>query len=421
MTTPAPTAPLVEPAPIPLRRNWRFQLLWVGAVSTNLGVEAVDVAYPLLVLALTGSPALAGLFGFVQAGVAVLLGLPIGQLVDRWNHRWMLVGAEAVRALATGSVAVAIALHHLTMLHLVAVAVVLGAGTAFGAPVRMLLVRAVVPPAHLTQALTQDEVREGAASLVGPALGGSLYGVARILPFLTCAVTFSVSLLCALVVRVPPRRRDGDAAAPARKDEQATPAGMFAGVLELWRNPTLRGAILLIGTFYLVLTAVTLTVVVTLRAQHVSSGLIGLSLTGSAVGLLLGALLVGRLHGKMTPGRLLVAVSAVVAVAVTLLAVPLGPWWVFGCLLLSTLTVPALRVLIDIMILRRVSEERRGRTIVAVMTVLSAGPPLGTLAAGLLLQFSTPTWTILALAAVQAAVTLSGLANRHVSQARWPE
>lgn len=419
MTSPAP-AEVAERPLVPLRRNWRFQLLWTGAVSTNLGVEAVDVAYPLLVLALTGSPALAGVFGFVQAAVGVLLGLPLGQLVDRWNHRWMLVGAEAIRAVATGSVAVAIAAGHLTMVHLIVVAVILGAGTALGAPVRMLMVRAVVPPQQLTQALTQDEVREGAASLVGPAVGGSLYGVARVLPFLACAVTFSVSLVCALFVRVPARPKapeQGGAESGAGDD----PSGMFAGVVELWRNPMLRGAILLVGTFYLVLTAVTLTVVVTLRAQHTSPGLIGVALTGSAIGLLLGSTLVGKLHGRMTPGRLLVTVSGVVVVAVALLAVPLGPWWVFGCMFLSTLTVPALRVLIDIMILRRVGEERRGRTIVAVMTVLSVGPPLGTLAAGVLLQFAAPMWTALALAAVQAAVTLYGLSNRHVAEARWPK
>ncbi|MEZ0070337.1 MFS family permease [Streptacidiphilus sp. MAP12-20] len=419
MTASAPSAAVAQQPPPPLRRNWRFQLLWIGATSTTLGVEAVDVAYPLLVLTLTGSPALAGLFGFVQAAVSVLLGLPIGRLVDRWNHRSMLIGAEAVRALATGSVALAIVLGHLTMGHLMAVAVVLGAGTAFGGPVRMLLVRAVVPPSQLTQALTQDEVREGAAGLVGPAVGGSLYGVARLLPFVACATTFTLSLICTLFVRIPPRQPEAGHGAVAPADGESE--GMFAGVLALWRNPMLRGAIALIGTFYLVITAVTLTVVVTLRSQHVAAGLIGVALTGSAVGMLLGSLLVGRLHGRMTPGRLLLTVSGVVAGAVALLTVPLGPWWVFGCLLLATLTVPALRVLIDIMILRQVSEDRRGRTIVAVMTVLSVGPPLGTMAAGLLLQFTSPLWTIAALAAVQAAVTLYGLGNSSVAQARWPE
>jgi len=58
-------------------------------------------------------------------------------------------------------------------------------------PVRMLMIRAVVPASQLTQALTQDEVREGATGLSGPPLGGLLYGINRALPFLFCAVSFA--------------------------------------------------------------------------------------------------------------------------------------------------------------------------------------------------------------------------------------
>ncbi|WP_078910061.1 MFS transporter [Streptomyces sp. NRRL S-87] len=424
-----------RPPLVPLRRNWRFQLLWVGATSTTLGVEAADVAYPLLVLALTGSPALAGLFGFTQLIVILLFGLPIGVLADRWDHRRVLVGAEAARAVATASVAVALAMDRLTAVHLLLVAVVLGVGTAFGGPVRMLLIRAVVPDEQLTQALTQDEVREGAAGLLGPAVGGALYGVSRVVPFVACAVTFSVSLVCTLFVRVPPRAKDpaadagagaGDGAGGGDGEERGAAAaeesgGAFAGVLELVRQPALRGSLLLVGTFYLVLTAVTLTVVVKLQAQDTPPGLVGFALTGSAVGMLLGSLLVKRLHGWMAPGRLLLLVSAVAALCVTLLAAPFAWWWVFGVLVVATLTTPALRVLIDIMILRQVPEDRRGRTIVATMTVLQCGPAAGTLGAGLLLQFAGTTGAILALGGLQAVVTLVGVADRGVAAARWPE
>ena len=41
----------------PLRRNRDFQLLWIGQAASALGSRASTVAYPLLVLTLTGSPA----------------------------------------------------------------------------------------------------------------------------------------------------------------------------------------------------------------------------------------------------------------------------------------------------------------------------------------------------------------------------
>src|SRR5215467_2332253 len=151
--TMAPPAPAVEGAPAervtPLWRNWRFQALWVGSGASMLGINAADFAYPLVILAMTGSPALAGVFGFIQIGATTLAGLPAGALVDRWDRRRVLIGAELVRAITVGTVAAAAALGHLTLAHLYVVAAVIGTATQFGGPARMLMIRAVVPTPQL--------------------------------------------------------------------------------------------------------------------------------------------------------------------------------------------------------------------------------------------------------------------------------
>ncbi|MER7008493.1 MFS transporter [Dactylosporangium sp. NPDC000555] len=400
--------------PTPLWRNWRFQLLWIGSSTATLGVEIADVAYPLLILALTGSAVLAGLFGFLQFAAMCLLGLPVGVLIDRLDRRRVLLAAEAGRALLVGSVAVAAAVHHLTVAHMLVTAVLLGIGTTFGGPVRMLMIRAVVPRQQLTAALTQDEVREGATSLSGPPLGGLLYGLSRTLPFLCCALSFAVSFVCALLVR-PPRE-------PAGADGEGGRGfgGMFDGFRELWRSPLLRHAIIMITTYYLAAMATVLSVIVILEARGTSPKAIGLALTGTAVGTLLGSIFVGRLHRLLRPGRLLVLVSATVAVSVALLAVPWDYGWVFAALALGALLVPAMRVLVDVLIFRQVPDERRGRTVVATMTTFAAGPPLGALLAGLLLQLAGGRAAVLTIAVLVALSALYGLSDRHVRQAAWP-
>jgi hypothetical protein len=40
--------------PVPLRRNRDFQLLWSGQAVSLLGSQTSRIAYPLLVLAMTG-------------------------------------------------------------------------------------------------------------------------------------------------------------------------------------------------------------------------------------------------------------------------------------------------------------------------------------------------------------------------------
>src|SRR5215469_18942213 len=91
--------------PVPLWRNLQFQLLWAGQAASSLGVGVADVAYPLAILALTGSPARAGLFAAVQTAGMMVGALPGGQLADRHDRRKIVVFAEAARALVTASVA----------------------------------------------------------------------------------------------------------------------------------------------------------------------------------------------------------------------------------------------------------------------------------------------------------------------------
>jgi hypothetical protein len=64
------------PAPVvPLARNRGFRLLWIGQVLSDTGTEAAQIAYPLLILALTHSPTIAGLVGTAELVVQLILGL----------------------------------------------------------------------------------------------------------------------------------------------------------------------------------------------------------------------------------------------------------------------------------------------------------------------------------------------------------
>lgn len=223
------------PGPLPLGRNRNFQLLWLGSAFSQLGLEAADVAYPLIVLALTGSPGYAGLFGMLQLLAAVFSGPVAGGLVERHGSRRTMLWAEGGRLLATGSVAVAAAAHALTLAHLLVVALVLGAAQPLGGAARMMTLRAVVADEQLTKALTQDEVRTAGAALAGPPLGGYLFSLARALPFAAVGLSFLVSACCALFLRVPVAARPGGGAPRAgrsRPESFRADVRGIAGALE---------------------------------------------------------------------------------------------------------------------------------------------------------------------------------------------
>lgn len=418
--------------PVPLWRNLQFQTLWLSQTASSLGSAVADVAYPLAILALTGSPARAGLFAAVQTGGMVAGALPAGQLADRRDRRSIVVTAESVRALITTVVAVGLIMGWLSLPVLIASAALLGAGQAVSGAARMPLVRSVVPTSQLTSALTQDEVRQNGAALAGPPLAGALYGIralAHAAPFLFTAVSFVLSALGAVAMKLLPAGPDHGAKSAGQPPGPPTEAGeaesrrdggMLAGLRVLWANPVLRAAMLLIMLVNMVGVGLDLVVIVILRGQHVPSAQIGLVLAAVAVGGLVGAPLVKPLH-RIRPGVLLLGVCLIEVPMVVGLALPLGPWWVASLLFIPSLGVPALRVLIDVLIFRQTPDEHRGRAVAAVMTMMGIGMPAGLAVTGALLQWLPARTALLTLAAVLAVSVLYCASKRELWRARWPQ
>ncbi len=68
-------------------RNRDYLLSWSGQTVSAVGTEVSNLAFPLLFLALTGSPAQAGFAAALRCVPYLILGLPADALVDRWNRK----------------------------------------------------------------------------------------------------------------------------------------------------------------------------------------------------------------------------------------------------------------------------------------------------------------------------------------------
>jgi MFS family permease len=407
--------------PPPLRRNKAFQTLWAGSAAATLAISVAEVAYPLAILGVTGSPADAGFFAAAQTVGIILSGLPAGQLADRRSPRLMLIMAESGRALVSGVIVAALAFGWMSLPLLLIAAVLLGVGQPMTNAARMLLVRAVVPEGQLTRALTQDEVRINGAELAGPPLAGALYGLrvlAHAVPFLFTAGAFVLSLISGLLVKAEP---DRSAAVPERSSaEPDRGGGMLAGIKAIWASPVLRATTALLATVNAIGAGFGIISVVILREQSVPSALIGISLGSAAVGGLVGAALVRPLH-RLRPGALMITVCGLLVPLLALLALPFGPWWMAGLLFVAMLGVPSIRVLVDVLILRQAPAAQRGRVVGAVMTLITIGMPAGVAASGLLLQYLSAQAAVLILAGLLAVGVLLCAIKPELWRARWPE
>jgi MFS family permease len=108
--------------PVRLAENRDFRRLWIGEALSLFGSRISNVAYPLLALALTHSPAKAGLVGAAGWLPFVVIQLPAGAAVDRWNRKRVMVACDLGRAVALASIAATAAAGVLTYPQLLAVA-----------------------------------------------------------------------------------------------------------------------------------------------------------------------------------------------------------------------------------------------------------------------------------------------------------
>ncbi|HZC78910.1 MAG TPA: MFS transporter, partial [Ktedonobacterales bacterium] len=106
---------LASGQPRSLWRNRDYLLLWGGQALSDIGGAVSELAYPLLVLAVTHSPAQAGFVAALRALPSTLFSLLAGVLVDRWDRRWVMLVCDIGRALSLASIPVAYALGHLTI------------------------------------------------------------------------------------------------------------------------------------------------------------------------------------------------------------------------------------------------------------------------------------------------------------------
>jgi MFS family permease len=388
--------------PVPLWRNRDFTLLWSSQVISTVGTRVTSVAYPLLVLLLTGSPALAGVVGFAQTLPFLLLYLPGGAWVDRWDRRRTMVACEIGRTVALGSVAVTAVIggvHAVTIAQLAAVAFVEGSlFVLFDLSEGAALPR-LVPSGQLPTAVAWNQARTQGADLVGQPLGGLLFAIAPALPFAVDSVSYLVSGGAVAAIRT---RLQGERAATVDRLRSR----IAEGVRFVRRSAFLRETVVIVGWINLVFNGSFLVVIV--RAQRLggSPGQIGLMLAAFGAGGILGALAAPAIQRRLSGRVVLVAIAWLwTGLGVVLAFAPSLVWLAVLVFALNLFGAPY-NVVIAARMYQLVPEQIFGRVRSVGRIVAWGTIPIGTLLGGVLAERlgAAPALLVFGLAMIPVAI-----------------
>jgi uncharacterized protein YbdZ (MbtH family)/predicted MFS family arabinose efflux permease len=382
-----------------LSRNRNYQLLWSSQALSAFGVNATTIAFPLLVLAVTGSAAASGLVLGTLAAARLVAGLPAGTFVDRWNRKRVMLACEAAQAVAAASLVAALWWGVAAVPHMVAVAVVVGVCAALFEPAEDASLPNIVPAEQLSTAVAMNSARAYLGHLSGTAAGGFLFAVGRVVPFVVDMLTHACAFVGLLFLRMPPAK-----GAPA--GERHFGRETAEGLRWVWGHRHIRVTAACAVVLNLFFTAFYIVIIVLAQRRGVPPGHIGAMAAMLGVGGVTGAVLAPVLQRRLSPYLSIVAVFWALTL-LTPLAVLAGNALTMGALFFGmALLPPAANTTIMTEQLLLTPDQLRGRLSGVIGLVTGVAAALGPVVGGLLMQALPGNRAVLGCTAGIAAVTL---------------
>jgi MFS family permease len=377
--------------------------LLLATCLSRLAGRMFALAIVLYALMLARSPVLAGWLAFASVAPGLVVSPIAGALIDHAGSKWaitvdMIASAVLVAALALadrlGSAGAPVLLVLTGLFSLTSPLSTAG--------IRALLPR-LVPVTALDRANALDTTTHGVSDVLGPALAGMLVGFGGPqLALCTIAITYAAAAFCIGRINRPAGRLPR---LPALLRQALN------GLVRVVRQPTLRG-LAVSYALYEVAWGMLVVVVPVFATRRFGAGtadiIAGLLWAGLGVAGGLGALIAGHLRTAGRERQVIALGMLVSASGVWPLAAEFGlTGLVLGMMLVGAMAGP-----IDVGVLtlrqRRTDPAELGRVLSVSISLNTAGMPLGSAVAGVLVTWSaSATFAVGALASVLGAAAVA--------------
>jgi len=361
-------------------------ILWAAQFFSQFGDSVFQLAFIWLILDLTGSKSATGIAATVSYLPALVFGIGAGLLVDRWNRRLIMAGADAARAALLALGAFLYGTGALTPALLTAIAFGVATAAVLFYPARDAMLPDLVPREGLSRANAFVQLSQQGAFFAGPMAAGWLikrFGVASAFP--TGAIFFAGSLVALLFLRgAGTGHRAGQGGMGLAQDFRS---GIRAIAGD--RTLVLLLALTALDNLFLMGPAILGTAVMVRDTLHADASAYAMVEATYGVAMILGSLTVGRLGARFGNGRwLLLGITADGLTYVPLLWCRSLPYLI-GISFVHAIVIPMILIPRATLVQSMVTPRLRGRVFALVNVVVLGTTAISSGLTGLALDHVT--------------------------------
>lgn len=395
---------------------------WFGADTFLLAGSAVHwIVISLMAYQLSGSVTMAGWFSTIRAITSVVTQVVGGAVIDRHDHRKLLLLQSGVCGSLWLAMGVLFATGHLNFVRFMVLCLSSSAifGLLDGTSNAALIT--VVGPDRYAQAESLNQGRDAAVRMSGMPLGATLFGLWGAAPFFASALCDAIAFVCSFTLRLPRR--------PEVAERTHGLAAFMHDLVEGWQwvfsSRTIVSAVLIMGLFEFGAFSMRQAVNLQLVSTGTDAILISLVNVASGVAVLLGSLVSTKICDRIPVGKGIVGVFLFTALGYLPLVFSSSYPAVIANAVLTGLPLPLFGALCNGFVFSKTPVERQGRTRAAVMTaIMLFGSGSGALAGEMLprIGFSGFVMCMMALMGVAIAMVLVNRRIRTIpASPHWSE
>lgn len=388
-----------------------------GDIVSNIGNSVQYLALSLLVLSLTGSPAQAGIVLGLSAIASIAFGLFAGALADRWDRKKIMIWCDVGQLVLVGTIPAALWLGKLAMPQIYVVAATTSVLSTFFDAAGMSALPNVTGPAQLIDGLRQGQVASEIIRICGGVIGGSLFAIARAIPFASNAVSFAVSAVTLRLIRKDFQESPDAEAAESARDLWHD---ITAGLRWLWNHKLVRLVTLVNSADSLRYGAGYLVIVLLAERLHTPAAGIGAIFAAAGVGALLGNVVAGWAQKRFTFGTVTLSMLWVEAVVFPLYAIAPSAVIIGLIAAIEEFVSPIYELMLGNYRTLATPDSLRGRVGSSVQIATYGAQSVGAMASGFLIEWLGPRLSAVVLGAWLICLAITVSLSKQVRSASLP-